>query len=110
MSGNPVDHITDLVIIGAVKIAKGAIQFTKWAAEMTPEFGPFRLSHQEVTRGATGDNGRLPRCLSVTRTRQVAPPAMCVISLSRSVAPPSAGRVVATPQVGKWYGLARNEL
>ncbi|MBA3578918.1 MAG: ParB N-terminal domain-containing protein [Gemmatimonadaceae bacterium] len=39
MSGIPVDDITDLVIIGAMKIAKGTVQFAQWSADMVRDFG-----------------------------------------------------------------------
>lgn len=37
--GLPLDDATDLVIIGAAKIAKGTIQFAQWSAEMVRDFG-----------------------------------------------------------------------
>lgn len=36
---NPLDDLADLATIGAVKIARGAVTFEKWAAEMVTEFG-----------------------------------------------------------------------
>ena len=38
-AGLPVDDLADLVVIGAVKIAKGAIKFSVWSAQMVAEFG-----------------------------------------------------------------------
>jgi len=39
MSGIPVDQLADIAIIGGVKIAKGAIKFSVWSAEMVATFG-----------------------------------------------------------------------
>ena len=39
MSGLPVDDLADLAIIGATKIANGAIKFVDWSAEMVRDFG-----------------------------------------------------------------------
>jgi len=44
-AGIPVDDITDLVIIGAAKIAKGTVQFAQWSAEMVREFGEVIRPH-----------------------------------------------------------------
>lgn len=58
-AGLPVDDITDLVIIGAAKIAKGTVQFAQWSQAMIAEFGERirpelqRVYQQAVTRAST---------------------------------------------------------
>ncbi|HYE86356.1 MAG TPA: hypothetical protein VEA16_08370, partial [Vicinamibacterales bacterium] len=74
-AGIPVDDVTDLVIIGAAKIAKGTVQFAQWSAEMVRDFGeairPHLRSIYEQARVKAAEFG--PRPVRVDSGRVVPP-------------------------------------
>ncbi len=75
-AGLPADDITDLAIIGAVKIAKGVVKFAQWAEEMVEEFGEAIRPHlariyEDAQRRAETEMG--PRPIRVPSGRPVPP-------------------------------------
>ena len=50
-TGLPIDDLADLVLIGAVKIAKGTVKFSQWSAEMVADHGEAIRPHLQTLYG-----------------------------------------------------------
>ena len=50
-AGLPIDDLADLVVIGAVKIAKGTVKFSRWSAEMVADHGEAIRPHLQTLYG-----------------------------------------------------------
>ena len=125
-SGLPVDDMADLAVIGASRIAKGAVKFADWSVEMVKDFGDaikphldaiFKASqqkHQEFNSGSGSivDTGTVARKLlnslieakGATAEQQVINKAEQAKRFSASAAVPEEGVIGAAKSLSAMKG------